>query len=130
DKLENYPDYYRVLRTSQGGSVSLAAFRGKQPLVLFFYPKAATPGCTKEACSFRDEYSRFTSAGAAVFGISSDSPEENAAFAAAQRLPFPLLSDAGAILRKSFGVKSDLLGLLPGRQTYVFDTEGRCVLSF
>ena len=93
-------------------------------------PKAATPGCTKEACSFRDSYSRFTDAGAAVFGISSDSPEENKAWATANRLPFPLLTDPSSILRKTFGIKADLLGLLPGRQTYVFDKDAKCVLSF
>ncbi|GLC44872.1 hypothetical protein PLESTB_001682000 [Pleodorina starrii] len=130
DKMEAYPDYYRVLKSSQGGTVSLSSFKGKQPVVLFFYPKAATPGCTKEACRFRDEYSRFTQSGAAVFGISSDSPEENAAFAKSNNLPYPLLTDANSILRKCFGIKGDLMGLLPGRQTYVIDTQGRCVLSF
>eukprot|EP00967_Tisochrysis_lutea_P134654 scaffold238108_cov15-Tisochrysis_lutea.AAC.3 len=72
----------------------------------------------QEACAFRDEYSRFTDMGAAVFGISSDSPEENAAWAKANNLPFPLLTDSNSILRKSFGIKADFLGLLPGRQTY------------
>ncbi|PNH08419.1 Peroxiredoxin Q, chloroplastic [Tetrabaena socialis] len=129
-KLEEFPDYYRVIKSSQGGSVSLSSYKGKQPVVLFFYPKAATPGCTKEACRFRDEYSRFVSAGAAVFGISSDSPEDNAAFAKANNLPYPLLTDQNALLRKAFGIKADLLGLLPGRQTYVVDVGGRCVLSF
>ncbi|GLI71447.1 hypothetical protein VaNZ11_016662 [Volvox africanus] len=130
DKMDVYPDYFRVLKTSKGGTVSLSSFKGKQPVVLFFYPKAATPGCTKEACRFRDEYSRFTQAGAAIFGISSDTPEENAAFAKANNLPYPLLTDANAILRKTFGIKPDLLGLLPGRQTFVIDVSGRCVMAF
>ncbi|KAG2492513.1 hypothetical protein HYH03_009178 [Edaphochlamys debaryana] len=130
DKLDNYSDYFRVLKSSQGGTVTLSGFKGKQPVVLFFYPKAATPGCTKEACRFRDEFSRFTAAGAAVFGISSDSPEENAAFAKANNLQFPLLTDQNALLRKAFGIKGDLMGLLPGRQTYVIDANARCVLSF
>lgn len=130
DKMDDYPNYYKVLRSSQGGSVSLSSFKGKKPVVLFFYPKAATPGCTKEACRFRDEFSRFEAAGAAVFGISSDTPEENAAFAKSNNLQFPLLSDQGSILRKTFGIKADLLGLLPGRQTYVIDVNGQVVLSF
>ena len=141
-------------------------------VVLFFYPKASTPGCTKEACRFRDEFATFqvrlqccteplpynklrshsltklpiffastvyhsSSAsgttlflnlycclasalvqdmGAQVMGISSDAPEANAAFAKAQRLPFPLLSDTGSEVRKALGVKGDLFGLVPGRQ--------------
>ncbi|KXZ53853.1 hypothetical protein GPECTOR_6g771 [Gonium pectorale] len=120
----------RILKSSSGGAVTLSSFKGKQPVVLFFYPKAATPGCTKEACRFRDEYERFTKAGAVVFGISSDSPEENAAFAKANNLQYPLLSDQNALMRKAFGIKGDLLGLLPGRQTYVIDVNGNCVMSF
>lgn len=129
DNLKDSAEYYRVLKTSNGDTVSLASFEGK-PLVLFFYPKAATPGCTKEACKFRDEYAKFQDAGAQVFGISSDTPEDNKAFATAQRLPFALLTDPSSILRKTFGIKSDMLGLLPGRQTYVFNAGGKCVLSF
>lgn len=130
DKMDDYADYYRVLKSSDGSSVQLANFKGSKPVVLFFYPKAATPGCTKEACKFRDEYDRFTKAGAAVFGISSDSPDDNAAFAKANRLQYPLLTDPSSILRKTFGIKSDLLGLLPGRQTYVISKDGKVILSF
>eukprot|EP00877_Chromochloris_zofingiensis_P007441 jgi/Chrzof1/2950/Cz12g05170.t1 len=130
DKLEDSSEYYRVLKSSDGQAVSLASYKGKQPVVLFFYPKAATPGCTKQVCKFRDEYEQFVKAGAAVFGISGDSPEDNKAFATAQRLPYPLLSDPSNIVRKTFGIKADLLGLLPGRQTYVFDINGKCVLCF
>jgi peroxiredoxin Q/BCP len=129
ESLKDSAEYYRVLKTSKGDTVTLASFEGK-PLVLFFYPKAATPGCTKEACKFRDEYEAFVKAGAQVFGISSDAPAENKAFADAQRLPFPLLSDPSSIMRKTFGIKGDLLGLLPGRQTFVFNAAGKCVLSF
>ncbi|KAI8473683.1 MAG: hypothetical protein J3K34DRAFT_518795 [Monoraphidium minutum] len=131
DSLKDSPEFYRVLKASDGSIVSLAMFvqEKKQPLVLFFYPKAGTPGCTKEACKFRDEYARFTDAGAVVFGVSSDSPAENKAFADAQRLPFLLLTDPSSIMRKTFGIPNDLL-FLPGRQTYVFDAAGKCVLSF
>ncbi|KAL6749210.1 thioredoxin dependent peroxidase [Haematococcus lacustris] len=130
DKMSDYADYYRVLNRSDGGAVSISSFQGKKPVVLFFYPKAGTPGCTKEACKFRDEYQRFEEAGAAVFGISSDSPDVNAAFAKEQGLQFPLLTDGNSILRKTFGIKADLLGLLPGRQTYVIDINGKVILSF
>jgi len=129
EKLQDSAEYYRVLKTSEGKTLSLASLAGK-PLVLFFYPKAATPGCTKEVCKFRDEYEAFQKAGAVVYGISGDSPEANKAFATAQRVPFPLFTDPSSILRKTFGIKGDLLGLLPGRQTYVFDASGKCVLSF
>ncbi|BDA50971.1 Peroxiredoxin Q, chloroplastic [Coccomyxa sp. Obi] len=130
DTIDQLPIYKRKLKTHDGGSISLDEFRGKSSVVLFFYPKASTPGCTKEACKFRDEYSVFKDAGAAVLGISGDSPEANAAFAKAQRLQFPLLSDEGNEFRKELGVKKDLFGLLPGRQTFVFDKEGRVALVF
>lgn len=128
--MEDYPEYYRVLKTNDGGAVALSNFKGERTVVLFFYPKAATPGCTKEACRFRDEYAQFTSAGAAVFGISDDSPEDNDAFAKANRLPYQLLTDSSSILRKVFGIPAAMMGLLPGRQTYVISKEGKLVLSF
>ncbi|KAF8061329.1 PAA2 [Scenedesmus sp. PABB004] len=128
ESLKDSAEYYRVLKTSDNKTVSLASFEGK-PLVLFFYPKAATPGCTKEACKFRDEYDAFVKAGAQVFGISSDAPADNKAFADAQRLPFPLLTDPSSIMRKTFGIKGDLLGLLPGRQTFVFNAAGKRALG-
>ena len=106
----------RKIKTSDGKEVSLDQFKGQKAVVLFFFPKAATPGCTKEACKFRDEYSVFKEAGAEVLGISGDTPEANAAFVKAQRLPFPLLSDEDNAFRKTLGVKGNLLGLIPGRQ--------------
>ncbi|KAK9814578.1 hypothetical protein WJX72_008145 [[Myrmecia] bisecta] len=130
DRLQDNSDYYRVLKSSDGQGVALSNFQNKKPVVVFFYPKAATPGCTKQACGFRDKFGKFKDAGAEVFGISADAPEVNAQFAKDQRLPFPLLTDQNGFLRKSFGIKGDLLGLLPGRQTYVIDKKGTVVLSF
>lgn len=130
DKLQDFPDYYRVLQKSTGGGVALSSLEKKKPVVLFFYPKAGTPGCTKEACKFRDEYGKFVDAEAEVFGISSDTTEANAAFAQKERLPFPLLTDQSDFLRKSFGIKADLFGMLKGRQTFVIDKNGKCVMSF
>jgi peroxiredoxin Q/BCP len=103
--------------------VRLADVLARGPLVLFFYPKDHTPGCTVEVCSFRDAYAAFTDSGAQVIGVSSDSAESHTAFANEQRLPFPLASDPGGTARKAYGVPK-ALGLLPGRVTYVIDRSG------
>lgn len=93
------------------------------PLVLFFYPKDDTPGCTAEACAFRDSFADLQALGAQVWGVSGDDAASHQRFAARHRLPYPLLVDQGNGLRKAFGVPS-VLGLLPGRVTYVIDGEG------
>ena len=92
-------------------------------LVLFFYPKDDTPGCTMEACAFRDSYADLQGLGAEVWGVSGDDAASHRRFANRHRLPFPLLVDAGNRVRKAFGVPS-VLGLLPGRVTYVIDGHG------
>ncbi len=119
-----------TLNTQDGTPVSLAALLAKGAVVLYFYPKDETPGCTAEACSFRDSYEVFKEAGAEVVGVSSDSVERHRAFAAHHQLPFTLLSDTGGALQKLYGVKKTL-GLLPGRVTYVIDRAGivRCVFN-
>jgi thioredoxin-dependent peroxiredoxin len=91
--------------------------------VLFFYPKDDTPGCTKQACAFRDEYEAFGQLDAEVIGISSDSVESHKNFAEKHSLPFLLLSDEGGKVRKLYGVPTTF-GLFPGRVTYVIDAEG------
>ena len=96
---------------------------GGKALVLFFYPKDDTPGCTMEACAFRDSYSDLQELGAEVWGVSGDDAASHRRFAAKHQLPFPLLVDQGNLLRKAFGVPS-VLGLLPGRVTYVIDGSG------
>ncbi|HTV74785.1 MAG TPA: peroxiredoxin [Candidatus Acidoferrales bacterium] len=93
------------------------------PLVLYFYPKDETPGCTREACAFRDAYTDFADAGASVVGVSADDPVSHKRFAERHRLPFRLLSDPTGALAKSFGVKKTL-GILPGRVTFVIDRSG------
>jgi peroxiredoxin Q/BCP len=115
------PDF--DLPDASGRRVRLADFKGKRGVVLYFYPKDDTPGCTKEACSFRDSYEEFRDAGAEVIGVSSDSEASHQHFAEKYRLPFVLVADAGGELRKRYGVPSTL-GLLPGRVTYVIDREG------
>lgn len=94
-----------------------------QALVLFFYPKDDTPGCTMEACAFRDSYADIQALGAVVWGVSGDNADSHQRFASRHNLPFPLLVDAGNRLRQAFGVPS-VLGLLPGRVTYVIDGDG------
>jgi thioredoxin-dependent peroxiredoxin len=103
--------------------VSLKDFLGKRPVVLFFYPKDGTPGCTKEVCAFRDEHEEFGKLDAEVIGVSSDSVDSHGRFAAKHDLPFALLSDEGGKVRKMYGVPSTL-GLFPGRVTFVLDKEG------
>jgi peroxiredoxin Q/BCP len=107
---------------SAEGPVKLSDHRGSW-VVLYFYPADDTPGCTAEACSFRDSYEDFTDAGAVVIGVSSDSIEKHNAFAAKHNLPFTLLSDADGALRQTYGVAKSM-GILPGRVTYVIDPEG------
>ena len=102
--------------------VALASFRGKK-LVLFFYPKDDTPGCTAEACSFRDEYQAFVDADVQVAGVSSDDGSSHDAFAGKHNLPFRLLSDPDEAARKAFGIPKTL-GLFPGRATFVIDADG------
>lgn len=103
---------------------------GKKPLVIYFYPKDNTLGCTAQACGFRDQYQDFTALGAEVIGISSDTVDSHDTFAKRYKLPFVLLSDTDKKLRKLFGVPSGLMGMLPGRVTYVIDKEGKVVLIF
>ena len=92
-------------------------------LVLFFYPKDDTPGCTMEACAFRDNYAELQALGAEVWGVSGDDAASHQRFASRHNLPYPLLVDQGNRLRQAFGVPS-VLGLLPGRVTYVIDAGG------
>lgn len=115
------PDF--TLPSQSGQMVSLKDFVGEKPVVLFFYPKDDTPGCTKEACAFRDNYEGFGKLDAEVIGISSDSVESHQRFVEKHGLPYALLSDEARKVRKLYGVPNTL-GLFPGRVTYVIDQEG------
>ncbi len=102
---------------------------GKKPLVIYFYPKDNTPGCTKEACQFKDSYEEFTDLGAEVVGISADSEKSHRDFALKYDLPFILLADTQKKVKRLFKVENSLM-VLPGRETYVVDNEGTVVMVF
>jgi len=115
------PDW--TLPDKDGRSVRLADLLGSQAVVLFFYPKANTGGCTAQACAFRDSYEVFKIAGAEVVGISGDDQATLTDFAARNKLPFPLLSDRDNAVRKRYGATA-MLGLIAGRVTYILDKHG------
>lgn len=121
--------HFSALDTN-GNTFDSATIVGKKPLVIYFYPKDNTPGCTAQACSFRDQYEDFLDLGAEVIGVSSDSVISHQKFTAQYQLPFVLLSDTDKKIRNLFGVPSSLLGMLPGRVTYVVDTAGVVQLVF
>ncbi len=115
------PDF--TLPDQHGQPCSLSEVLKQRCVVLYFYPKDDTPGCTVEACSFRDQYAVFTEAGAEVLGVSSDDVGDHKAFADKYRLPFRLLADRGGRVRASYGVRKTL-GLLDGRVTFIVDRGG------
>lgn len=111
------------LPDQSGKTVSLADFRGKKVVVLYFYPKDDTPVCTTEACTFRDSFDAFKDLGAEVIGVSADSVDSHKKFAEKHHLQFHLLADTSNMARKAFGVPTTMK-ILPGRVTYVIDKEG------
>lgn len=121
DVGDKAPDF--TLPTQSGQEVHLADLLKQGPVVLYFYPKDNTSGCTAEACAFRDSYEVFKDAGAEVVGVSSDSVESHQQFASQHHLPFILASDEGGGLRKSYGVPKSPDGY-DGRVTYVIDRDG------
>jgi thioredoxin-dependent peroxiredoxin len=125
DKIPNF-----VAKDGNGNDFDSQKYVGEKPLVVYFYPKDNTPGCTAQACSFRDQYQDFSDLGAEVIGISSDSEKSHDKFAIKHRLPFILLSDHDKKIRKLFGVPAGLFGLIPGRVTYVADKKGIIVMVF
>ncbi len=116
-------------KDTNGNDFDSRNFIGKQPIVIYFYPKDDTPGCTLQACSFRDSYQDFKDLGAEVIGISSDSVQSHIKFQSKYKLPFILLSDIDKKIRKLFGVENSLL-FIPGRETFVVDKNGIIVLIF
>lgn len=115
------PDF--TLPSTNGAPLTLSTFFNRSTVVLFFYPQDDTPGCTAEACAFRDMHEAFAAAGAEVIGISSDSIASHEDFARKHRLGMALVSDAGGAVRALYGVRATL-GLIPGRVTFVIDKTG------
>lgn len=118
---DRVPDFSLLDQNAQ--MVTRDALLAEGPLVLYFYPKDETPGCTREACAFRDAFSDFADAGASVVGVSADDPASHRRFIERHHLPFTLLSDQKSELAKKFGVKKTF-GILPGRVTFVIDRSG------
>ncbi len=114
---------------ADGSSVDMKELVGQRTIVLYFYPKDETAGCTAEACSFRDQYEDFKTAGADVIGVSADDAASHEAFKKKHRLPFTLLTDPKGVAAKAFGVKKTF-GLIAGRVTFVIDRSGKIVHRF
>lgn len=122
------PDF--TLPSTTGEPVSLKQFKGKKTVVLYFYPKDETPGCTKEACNFRDLSAQFEAAGAVILGVSNDPMESHLRFKEKQKLPFELLSDEDAAVSRAYGVykSKNLYGKKSmgiERTTFIVDRTGR-----
>lgn len=120
---DNCPSF--KLANQFGELIDSTSLIGSKTLVIYFYPKDDTPGCTKEACSFRDSYEEFKDLGCEVIGVSSDSIANHRKFAEKYGLSFNLLADTEKELRKAFGVPGNLFGLIPGRVTYIIDLQGK-----
>ena len=118
------------LKDQNGELFKLEAVLGNKNLVIYFYPKDESPGCTKEACSFRDQFKVFADADAIIIGISAQSVESHLKFAKKHRLNYTLLSDIGNRVRKLFGVPTNFFGLIPGRVTYVVNKKGEIMYLF
>lgn len=119
-----------TLTDQNGNSFSISSVLNKKNLVIYFYPKDDSPGCTKEACAFRDQFEVFNEADALIIGISGQSVKSHKKFAEKYHLSFTLLSDEGDKIRNLFGVPVNFLGLLPGRVTYIVDKTGKVVYIF
>ena len=118
DKAPNF-----TLPSQMGDNVTLSEYLGKKSIVLYFYPKDETAGCTKEACTFRDNYEELTNLGAEVLGVSGQSVESHKSFATHYGLPFILLADIDNKVRELYGVPSTM-GIIPGRVTSIIDKKG------
>ena len=119
-----------TIKDQDGNPFDINSVIGKKNLVIYFYPKDDSPGCTKEACYFRDQFEVFNEVDALIIGISGQSVESHKLFADKYRLTYTLLSDDGNKVRKLFGVPTNFFGLLPGRVTYIVDKTGKVIYLF
>ncbi len=114
-----------TVNDTNGKPISLSDYAGK-PVVIYFYPKDDTPGCTKEACSFRDNYDQYLSKGIAVLGVSMDGEDSHYAFTEKFNLPFPLLSDVNGAMTQAYSVQGEKNGMrYATRVTYVIGADGK-----
>jgi len=120
---KNAPDF--SLPSSTGDTIKLADFQGKKYVVLIFYPGDQTPGCTKQLCAIRDDYSQFEKKNAVVFGVNPADKESHKAFAAKQHYQFPLLVDKGKMVAAKYGAG----GIMVRRTVYVIDKEGKIAFA-
>ncbi|MGY6560898.1 MAG: peroxiredoxin [Luteibaculaceae bacterium] len=125
--MQTLPDF--TLKNQFGETFNSNSLKGK-PCVIYFYPKDDTPGCTAEACTFRDNFQAFADKGVEVVGISKDSVESHKKFAEKYKIPFQLLADTRGLVTKMFTVKGNLFGLIPGRETFIFDEKGELIHRF
>jgi peroxiredoxin Q/BCP len=130
---EPAPDF--SMESSEGGTVSLADFKDKQPIVLYFYPKDDTPGCTIEACAFRDAHDTYTERGVTVLGVSPDDVASHHAFRDKFSLNFPLLADTDHSVAEKYGVwqlrknaEREWMGI--ARTTFVIGKDGKIAAVF
>lgn len=119
-----------TLNNQFGEPVNIQELVGKKNLIIYFYPKDNTPGCTKEACTFQDNLAVFSELDAQIIGISSDSEASHLQFSKKYQLDFTLLSDVDQKAREAFGINADFLGLIPGRVTFIIDKKGEIRGSF
>jgi peroxiredoxin Q/BCP len=119
DKIPSF-----TLLNQNNQKVDINSFVGTKNIVIYFYPKDNTPGCTKEACSFRDAMQNLNDLDCEIIGISADSVSSHKAFATQYNLKYNLLSDTNNQIRKLFGVPRNLFGIIPGRVSYICDKEG------
>lgn len=125
DSIPNF-----TLKDQHGNDFSIENIIHKNVLVIYFYPKDDTPGCVKEACSFRDEFEDFKELNATIIGISSDNVNSHKKFAEKYNLPFTLLADTKKEVQKLFGVPKSFLGIIPGRVTYIVGKDGKIKYIF
>lgn len=118
------------LPDSKGNIFNLEEIIGKKYIILYFYPKDETPGCTKEACLFRDSFTEFEELDAEIIGISADSEESHSVFSNKLGLPFKILSDSMGTVHKIYGLKPSFFGMLPPRVTFLIDKSGKIQEKF
>jgi thioredoxin-dependent peroxiredoxin len=123
-----FPNF--TLKDENDTDFNLSENLNDQHLVIYFYPKDETPGCTKQACHFRDNYEEFIKFDCKVIGISGDSVDSHQNFKTKYNLPFTLLSDYGNSLRNEIGIPKDFLGLVPGRHTFLVKKTGEIIFTF